>query len=832
MRSRARQYHYSSPFGFFPSPGFLGIALLIALPVVFFATVPDRALLFFIYFGLIFLLFGPWPHVRAYLRIPAMQSAANKLGLLYSREEHFNWIPPDYGHCPDRNVCQSVLRGVFRDRKIKVFDSRLERRTCYTDDKGYSRTKTVTRTEYSVIQLQTKRQLPSLLLGASTLSSHKSIPVAGTKYHLHFTSRKNRDGAVQLLTDQLVEYLRQQPGLAIQVHGQTVTVYDDRSWTNRRTTAGNLPAFLEDVLHLVELLEEGLDQNQARTRFSLEQAVGTPTPKISDYRGEWLVSHYRCARPGAGAGAGTLAALGFSLLAFYWTIFGIICWAEGGFPTEGAPVILLVGFVFTFTGLGMMLPWILHTATYRPEALANDPVLRITGSTDLPGNRLKFTYRQRNRSRVPLEDVSVQLTLAMKEEEEQNSVWSQDYEHRVAALSPLQSVEFSGEFDVPENVPDDPLSDEWWGLDVRVNVGKVNRYESIFALPSAASLGREFAVPASLLGAAWGFWCCGILVVAFLGSALGTEAVGPTFGFVALAAFAGVFGGGWVAYKLSRIVARWWVVKPVAERFARLNPIFQLMLSIVLLFASLLAFGFAVSIPGILERQEQQEIAEANTEQVVGRLQELRPGVKKLYGTGVELDFRKSRCISVEDLEQLKFYPEKVKRLKFGACGFDREKMIALSKLPDLEFLEFNRSGFTVNSLSGLAGAKKLRVLRIAASNLQDKNLSHLPAIPSLTTLWITRSGITDGSVPSITRCGNLENLQLTNCGLTSQGIDAMLPLKNLKVIGFSDTQVDDSCVETLKQFPKLYNVYSMRSKMTDAGREELKRISDRMLVH
>ncbi len=588
MTQRLNTHRYRSPLGFLPKSRLSFLVLLVALPITFFAAdffgPAPRVWLFVVNFGMLFFIVAPWHHLVPAVRSFGMKRAAEQLGLSYRWRENIGWLPPNYRDrsCGAEDNYFNVLRGRVGGVSVLVFDSRMERTTWSTDSEGSQKSHTSTRSKYSIVQLQGQRKLPRLLLGSRGLTSHRSLPIAGTKYHLHLPDKYDRQRAARLITDRLVELLAANPGLAIEVDGPKVTVYDDKSWTNRRRTPGNLPAFLEDVLGLAELLEAGLEEVEPRTRFSLDAAQASLARSSGVYVNDRLRSIHAIKRS-FGVQESCAA---FGLI---WTVMGLFLFMfffETPGPKGDTWHLRAVFFcLFMLIGVGLMLPWTLRKLFGPRGGMLKEPMVTVSGLVHLPGSTLAVRFRQRHSGPDSSRAAGVQLKLVLKDDQE--TVWSTEQKLSGSTVNPGGSMQLDCSFAIPQSVSADSLDAPSWSIEAMTEVDGQQQYSGTFWLPGEW-LGRELAIPGILLGLSWGLWI-GFGATVTLGEYLLGDLPGWLFGIAALFATGGPILGGILGYKISRVVARWPVIRPCAAVFGRLNVFLQFFLSALIVGLSLLA---------------------------------------------------------------------------------------------------------------------------------------------------------------------------------------------------------------------------------------------------
>ncbi len=150
-----------------------------------------------------------------------------------------------------------------------------------------------------------------------------------------------------------------------------------------------------------------------------------------------------------------------------------------------------------------------------------------------------------------------------------------------------------------------------------------------------------------------------------------------------------------------------------------------------------------------------------------------------------------------------------LQRVSISGCPLSDSGLQAITiAVPDLKSLEFsNEENFKVTvTVEGFSSA--------------------IDRLKSLTSLQINGKRTTDAWLPAIARQKSIDYLMLTEAQITDQGLAPLmkLPLGYLRLDG---TPVTDAVIRVLKNCPTLHNVPVGGTKMTDAGKAELKKMLD-----
>ncbi|MGC9398004.1 MAG: leucine-rich repeat domain-containing protein [Anaerolineae bacterium] len=141
------------------------------------------------------------------------------------------------------------------------------------------------------------------------------------------------------------------------------------------------------------------------------------------------------------------------------------------------------------------------------------------------------------------------------------------------------------------------------------------------------------------------------------------------------------------------------------------------------------------------------------------------------------------------------------KRLKHldlsNCCWISDQGMEALSALSYLTSLNLAETRITNEGLAHLSELTYLQYLVLNKTSLEGVALTPLDGLHALIYLDLSGTNIEDAALASLHNCPNLETLWLDDCSrITGAGLAHLRPLKNLRRLGLSGTEVDDTSVE------------------------------------
>lgn len=622
--SRERKHRYASLAAWLPTWTTVLIAVGIAMPITFFATVPDRVWLFVIHFFAVGFLFFGRAKIVPRLRQSGMQRCAKVLGFDYTWTDEVFWLPPDYAHTPDESTCFNVLRGRRDGYCLTIFDSCLKRTTWQRNSDG-GRASTSYRCEFSVVMVKGISGLPNCLIAPVGRKHAWSVPIPTTKYRLYLSEtagdaqRESRfeTEAVRLISDDVLKLLRNNPGWVIEINGDRLTVFDCRRFTNRCRVPGNVPAFLEDIMALELLFEKAAAGDATRLweqqhgplleasehEASTAEFGGTPdgsgkTASISTadvYRGERL----RLLKvPGSESSA--LTAFGC-----LWTALCVVIFPFFFTVIDEPPTVLYVfAVIFPTIGLLLLSPGVIGLLS-RPHYDVSVPEVRVRGGAMEPGERIRVGVRQKNGSPDSLQDVQVRIDLCQRLRNSPQAVgpdmhqpvlqfgelfasdwkhgWSESRTEDIGVVLSGDNLWVEHEFTIPHDSCRKRSEQEWWGVDVVTQSDGRELFAGTFWVEPPRSTANALVLPAVIIGGFWGFGILGVLASVIMDSVGGSPVL---FGFVAIAALAGAVGGAVLGTLIASQATKLSLVKPLARLCSRTHGVFQFFGSFVFAISS------------------------------------------------------------------------------------------------------------------------------------------------------------------------------------------------------------------------------------------------------
>ncbi len=194
---------------------------------------------------------GAYATFPFYFRSFFTRSIADRLGLRFSRIGDRKWKPPPQGWKVNKKTIYNQVEGTFEDESVTVFDVAIE---WWKQWEHRNKSSKKTSHYFQVVELDAPPGAPSFVIGGKLTSKFDSVNIPGTEYEVHDDDEKTRQRLLALFSGQLRQFLEKNPGLIIQSSEGRISIYCSRWLSTHRQVPGNLPAFLEDVLHLTQLV--------------------------------------------------------------------------------------------------------------------------------------------------------------------------------------------------------------------------------------------------------------------------------------------------------------------------------------------------------------------------------------------------------------------------------------------------------------------------------------------------------------------------------------------------------------------------------------------------
>ena len=639
-QDRQRRYRYSSPFGWLPGARavfFIGFGLSIFVWMVggpsgyeWLGILPPLWLIF----G------GVFDAAIFFRRSFTMRYVARRLGLQFSRKTNYRWEPPPHSDPISIQRTCNRIEGEFEGERVAVFDAVVGWRSLSSGGSS-SKRKGSSERYFSVVEVDAPPDTPQIIIGDWGDSRFSTVPIPGTDYYLHGSSRELRERAAAFISDELIDFLAENPKLVIQSDGDRMSVYCKRWMSTHRQTPGNLPAFLEDVLYLRSLFVRRSDHptsgndDGANSGFSLEEATASTTGEAGTWHRQRLWAQHRFVDPNPvrhiPMSGGTMTIRGrwnFGCLA----VFGVLWTAGSAAGLSAASDSFSRTLLTIFVGVGLLLavPGIIGLAVgflKRPRRTLAEPDVRISGSYPPVGNELLVEFSQKNVSSERLHDVSLSLELARHISPGENSKtpvgqrpwlveqwemtwpkqWQSEESFEFVSVEPDGRLEAHCRFPVPPDLPAEVPDEEWWGLYVITAVDGKREYAGTMRLPATHLPNISLYIPAVVFGAMFGaffFFQGSAALLHLLYLIFGTaNPSGAYLGAMVLTPLAFI-GGGYAGYRLAKKSPDLPVLSGVHRGMKRVHPFISVLATLAAV--PLLIGGYIL---GMIMKWEAERLA-------------------------------------------------------------------------------------------------------------------------------------------------------------------------------------------------------------------------------
>ena len=168
----------------------------------------------------------------------------------------------------------------------------------------------------------------------------------------------------------------------------------------------------------------------------------------------------------------------------------------------------------------------------------------------------------------------------------------------------------------------------------------------------------------------------------------------------------------------------------------------------------------------------------------------------------------------------------------------------AISKLDNLQSLDFTASRITDDDLVHLQGLTNLKTL-LLSDKTTDAGLTHIRGLTNLQALWLVATQVSDAGLVHLEALTNLQRLYLRHTQVSDAGLVHLEALTNLESLYLDSTQITDVGLLHLKEMTNLRVLNLDDNLISDAGLVHLKglsnlealnlgdtRVSDKGLVH
>ena len=156
----------------------------------------------------------------------------------------------------------------------------------------------------------------------------------------------------------------------------------------------------------------------------------------------------------------------------------------------------------------------------------------------------------------------------------------------------------------------------------------------------------------------------------------------------------------------------------------------------------------------------------------------------------------------------------------------NNDDMDVLEELPELQVVSMCRADVEWKILRHL-NKKTMRRLFLTSSSIRDDALNEIGYFTNLQYLSLCGTKLTDDGLRALSeyRLADLRVLSLEGVPVTDKGVRELAKMPGIERLNLFRTRCDDATIEILAGFPALRHVALGRSRITDAGVSELRRL-------
>jgi hypothetical protein len=148
-----------------------------------------------------------------------------------------------------------------------------------------------------------------------------------------------------------------------------------------------------------------------------------------------------------------------------------------------------------------------------------------------------------------------------------------------------------------------------------------------------------------------------------------------------------------------------------------------------------------------------------------------------------------------------------------------------LAALTQIETLGVSRTAVTGSGFANPKPAYRLRSLVMVETTVTEQGLRAIASLDSLQSLNLSYSHITVSGLGCLEQLPQLECLGLAAVGITDRDLDTLFELRSPASLDLSVNELTDAGVRRLHRLPKLRSLGLYRTKVSEEGERELRRV-------
>ncbi|MFC1758423.1 carboxypeptidase regulatory-like domain-containing protein [Planctomycetota bacterium] len=200
--------------------------------------------------------------------------------------------------------------------------------------------------------------------------------------------------------------------------------------------------------------------------------------------------------------------------------------------------------------------------------------------------------------------------------------------------------------------------------------------------------------------------------------------------------------------------------------------------------------------------------------------------VNMVYHEDERTGREENRLVCDECLSYMQKFPKLKRLLLYREQATDA----GLANLRGMDSLEeiwiWDASAVTDAGAAHLAQLKNLRTIHLGNSKITDEALRHFSGLPKIEKLSLQKNHFTNDGLENLQKSTQLKELWLgrgTN-EITDDGLRYLAGLTNLEILGLQSSKVTDAGLLHLRSLKNLKRLWTGGSRVTEAGRAELRR--------
>ena len=159
--------------------------------------------------------------------------------------------------------------------------------------------------------------------------------------------------------------------------------------------------------------------------------------------------------------------------------------------------------------------------------------------------------------------------------------------------------------------------------------------------------------------------------------------------------------------------------------------------------------------------------------------------------------------------------------VNLAGCRIKDQDLLILADVLGLRDLNLGATEISNEALKHIERIKTLQMLNLSGTNVDDAGLASLAKLPRLRSLKLRQTSVTGTAFP-LNKRKPLASLDLSRCPLTRAGLES-LKGGQYHYLDLSQTPIDDSMLEEIKQFDGVQKLFIQETNISTAGAESIR---------